>query len=44
MWTPSRIFTAGDVVEHDGATFTAKWWTRNQEPGSSRHSPWEPAS
>jgi chitodextrinase len=41
VWTSSRIFTAGDVVEHDGARFTAQWWTRNQEPGA-QHGPWKP--
>jgi alpha-L-arabinofuranosidase/regulation of enolase protein 1 (concanavalin A-like superfamily) len=41
IWTPSRIFTAGDVVEHDGVTYTARWWTRNQEPASSPWGPWQ---
>ncbi|WP_402372252.1 family 43 glycosylhydrolase [Isoptericola rhizosphaerae] len=41
VWTPSRIFTAGDVVVHDGETYTARWWTRNQEPASSAWGPWE---
>ncbi len=40
IWTPSRIFLAGDVVEHDGQQYTAKWWTRNQEPGDA-YGPWE---
>ncbi|WP_402461518.1 alpha-L-arabinofuranosidase C-terminal domain-containing protein [Isoptericola aurantiacus] len=40
VWTPSRIFTAGDVVVHDGVTYTAKWWTRNQEPGTGQGGPW----
>ncbi|WP_402461516.1 family 43 glycosylhydrolase, partial [Isoptericola aurantiacus] len=40
VWTPSRIFTAGDVVVHDGVTYTAQWWTRNQEPGTSSWGPW----
>ncbi|WP_407318802.1 carbohydrate-binding protein [Isoptericola halotolerans] len=40
VWTESRIFTAGDVVEHDGARYEAQWWTRNQEPGGSKHGPW----
>ncbi|WP_106267073.1 MULTISPECIES: alpha-L-arabinofuranosidase C-terminal domain-containing protein [Isoptericola] len=41
LWTESRIFVAGDVVEHDGARYTARWWTRNQEPGGSPWGPWE---
>ncbi|WP_407320155.1 metallophosphoesterase [Isoptericola halotolerans] len=44
VWTPSRIFTAGDVVVHDGVEFTARWWTRNQEPGASSWGPWEPTA
>ncbi|MFB7800084.1 carbohydrate-binding protein [Isoptericola sp. NPDC056134] len=43
MWTPSRIFDAGDVVEHQGRVYTARWWTRNQEPGD-RHGPWRSAN
>ncbi|NOW01226.1 fibronectin type III domain-containing protein [Isoptericola chiayiensis] len=41
VWTDSRIFTAGDTVVHDGAVWTALWWTRNQEPGASPWGPWE---
>ncbi|WP_402372254.1 beta-xylosidase family glycoside hydrolase [Isoptericola rhizosphaerae] len=41
VWTPSRIFTAGDVVVHDGENYTARWWTRNQEPAWSAWGPWE---
>jgi hypothetical protein len=41
VWTESRIFVAGDVVSHDGETYTARWWTRNQEPGASAWGPWE---
>ncbi|WP_166844005.1 RICIN domain-containing protein [Isoptericola sp. BMS4] len=41
VWTPSRIFTAGDVVVHDGERYEAQWWTRNQEPGVE-HGPWQP--
>ncbi|MFD7026158.1 glycoside hydrolase family 97 catalytic domain-containing protein [Promicromonospora sukumoe] len=39
VWTTSRIFDTGDVVEHDGTRYEAKWWTRNQAPGD-RHGPW----
>ncbi|PFG41940.1 endo-1,4-beta-galactanase [Isoptericola jiangsuensis] len=41
VWTDSRVFVAGDVVVHDGVTFVARWWTRNQEPGASVRGPWE---
>lgn len=32
VWTPSRIFTTGDVVTSGDNHYTAKWWTRNQKP------------
>jgi arabinogalactan endo-1,4-beta-galactosidase len=41
LWTPSRIFVAGDVVEHDGQRYEVKWWTRGQVPGGA-HGPFEP--
>lgn len=41
LWTPSRVFVAGDIVLHDGARYVARWWTRNQEPGASPWGPWE---
>lgn len=41
VWTPSRVFVAGDVVRHNGADFVAKWWTRNQAPGDP-YGPWQP--
>ncbi|MCK0117526.1 metallophosphoesterase [Isoptericola sp. S6320L] len=44
VWTPSRIFDAGDVVVHDGRRYEARWWTRNQAPGASSRGPWQPAS
>ncbi|WP_309067592.1 carbohydrate-binding protein, partial [Microbacterium sp.] len=39
-WTASRIFNRGDVVTYKGATYEAKWWTRNQAPGG-KWGPWE---
>ncbi len=41
VWTASRIFVEGDVAAHEGATYAAQWWTRNQEPGGSAWGPWE---
>lgn len=41
VWTKTRIFNRGDVVSHEGETFTAQWWTRGQEPGSGKLSPWK---
>src|SRR5690625_776481 len=39
-WTESWVYTGGETVAHDGHTWRAKWWTRNQEPGDP-HGPWE---
>jgi len=33
IWTPTRIFHTGDVVVHEGRTYKALWYTRNQAPG-----------
>lgn len=39
-WTPSWIYTGGETVAHEGHTWRAKWWTRNQAPGDP-YGPWE---
>lgn len=39
-WTPSSVYGGGETVAHDGHTFRARWWTRNQEPGDP-HGPWQ---
>jgi len=41
VWTPSRIFDAGDVAAADGVLWRAKWWTRGDEPGAKKNGPWE---
>ncbi|WP_460802029.1 exo-alpha-sialidase [Microbacterium sp. GXF6406] len=43
VWTASRIFTAGEKVVHKGEEYQARWWTRNQAPGSGWwiFSPWK---
>ncbi len=38
-WTPSRVYTEGDTVSWHGASYSAQWWTRNQEPGGTA-GPW----
>lgn len=43
IWTPSRIFTAGNVVLYQGKKYVARWWTRNQAPGD-KNGPWKPVS
>ncbi|WP_350227723.1 hypothetical protein [Paraoerskovia sediminicola] len=27
-------------MSFDGAYWTARWWTRNQQPGSTPYGPW----
>ncbi|GAB3479167.1 family 20 glycosylhydrolase [Amycolatopsis cihanbeyliensis] len=34
-WNDSTVYTGGDQVSHNGHTWTAKWWTRGQEPGTT---------
>ena len=43
IWTASRIFDTGDVVLYKEKKYRAKWWTRNQPPGSP-YGPWTPIS
>lgn len=39
-WTASWIYNGGEIVAHDGHTWQAKWYTRNQEPGDL-YGPWK---
>lgn len=39
-WTASWVYTGGEIVAHEGHTWKAKWWTRNQTPGD-QYGPWE---
>lgn len=39
IWTPSRVFTAGEVAVFNGKRYKALWWTRNQVPGGAG-GPW----
>ncbi|MGN7862368.1 Ig-like domain repeat protein [Microbacterium sp. 22303] len=39
VWTPSRVFVAGDRAEYDGVMYVAKWYSRNKAPGTA-DSPW----
>lgn len=44
-WTATRIFHTGDVVEHNGVTYVAQWWTQGDVPGASiKKQPWKPLS
>ncbi|WP_426592570.1 carbohydrate-binding protein [Cellulomonas sp. McL0617] len=40
LWTASRVFEAGEVAAFQGVTYTAQWWTRNQQPGDP-NGPWK---
>lgn len=34
-WDPNKVYHAGDTVVFDGVTYTAKWWTKGEQPGTS---------
>ena len=40
-WLATSIYTSGDVVQHEGVIYQARWWTRGWEPSDSRWGPWE---
>jgi len=37
-WGPGKVFNSGDEVSHKGRKYRAKWWTTNEEPGTT--GPW----
>ncbi|WP_407332655.1 glycosyl hydrolase family 18 protein [Enterovibrio sp. 27052020O] len=37
-WSEGVIYTSGDVVTRNGKEYSAKWWTTNEEPGTT--GPW----
>lgn len=39
-WTASWTYLGGEIVAHGGHLFQASWWTRGDQPGSGRKSPW----
>ncbi|WP_377465691.1 glycosyl hydrolase family 18 protein [Populibacterium corticicola] len=41
-WVNGTVYTAGDVVTHDGETYTAKWWTNSDTPSGAPDGPWQP--
>jgi len=43
IWTPTRVFYAGDVVVYNGTKYVAQWWTRNEKPGQ-QWGPWKAVS
>lgn len=34
-WDANAVYNTGDKVIHNGTEYTAKWWTKGDEPGSS---------
>ncbi|WP_343238946.1 glycoside hydrolase family 19 protein [Streptomyces sp. SID9124] len=35
LWDSSTAYSAGGTVSHHGRNWTAKWWTRNENPGAT---------
>lgn len=35
VWNVDAVYVAGDKVEHNGQLWTAQWWTRGEEPGTT---------
>lgn len=35
QWSPTAIYVGGDEVAHNGHKWKAKWWTTNEEPGTT---------
>jgi hypothetical protein len=40
-WGARTVYTAGDLVSHDGSLWQASWWTQNQTPGASAYGSWQ---
>ncbi|MCQ1059746.1 glycosyl hydrolase family 18 protein [Photobacterium sp. ZSDE20] len=38
-WDQNKVYNTGDTVLFNGVKYTAKWWTKGEEPGNS--SAWE---
>ncbi|KDM92683.1 lytic polysaccharide monooxygenase [Photobacterium galatheae] len=34
-WDPNQVYVAGDQVLYQGKLYTAKWWTKGEQPGQS---------
>ncbi len=34
-WQSSAVYVADDYVSHNGKNWRAKWWTQNEEPGTT---------
>ncbi|SDP24613.1 family 20 glycosylhydrolase [Lentzea jiangxiensis] len=34
-WERDKVYNGGNVVSHNGKKWTAQWWTRGEEPGTT---------
>nr|BFE81650.1 hypothetical protein GCM10020093_042510 [Planobispora longispora] len=34
-WEAGKVYTGGNKVSHKDRTWEAKWWTQNNEPGTT---------
>ncbi|GAB6263383.1 lytic polysaccharide monooxygenase [Photobacterium sp. R1] len=34
-WDPNQVYVAGDQVLYQGKLYTAKWWTKGEQPGQA---------
>src|SRR5699024_7526597 len=34
-WSAETAYNDGDVVSHEGAEYSAQWWTQGEEPGTT---------
>ncbi|NGN98905.1 PKD domain-containing protein [Grimontia sp. S25] len=35
VWQSGTVYSSGERVSHKGSAFEAKWWTQNEEPGTT---------
>ena len=35
LWDQAAVYNTGDVVTHNGKEWTAQWWTKGEEPGTT---------
>ncbi|MCE2572220.1 S8 family serine peptidase [Motilimonas eburnea] len=40
-WSPDQVYVKGDQVTLNGILYQAKWWNRNQQPGTEQWGPWQ---
>ena len=39
VWSAGAVYTGGDTVTHEGATYKANWWTQGNNPATSSGGP-----